>query len=161
MLVVLGRICPRRQNRTIGRRQSRASSGIEAATYSCMLGIIERDDHFEGVTTYDDLYNAQWRYLNDRCGADTCPPPADHEGSTFPIPRTTNADARGLARYWRGVVAAADAVPSHEFLRTVDDVERLTAGATPSDLYAQNNELWRALKRVATRRQIVGLARAA
>ncbi len=126
-----------------------------------MLGINERDDHFEDVTTYNDLYNAQWRYLNDRCGADTRPPPADGEGSSFPIPRTTNADALGLAKYWMTVVMAAEVMPSQDFLRTVDDVQRLTTGATPSDVYSQNNELWRALKQVATPQRIIGFKRAA
>jgi len=136
--------------------------GIEAAQHECMLGISERDDHFEGVTTYDDLYNAQWRYLNDRCGADTRPPPIDCEGSSFPIPRTTNADVRGLVQYWMSVIVAAEVMPTQDFQRTADDVERLTSGATPSDVYSQNNELWRALKRVATPQRIVsGFARAA
>ncbi|MBA2538989.1 MAG: hypothetical protein H0V17_05085 [Deltaproteobacteria bacterium] len=126
-----------------------------------MLGINERDEHFEGVTTYNDLYNAQWRYLNDRCGADTRPPPVDHEGSSFPIPRTTNADARGLVEYWLSVIVAAEAMPSQDFIRTAHDVDRLTSGATPSDVYSQNNELWRALKRVATPQRIIGFARAA
>jgi hypothetical protein len=124
-----------------------------------MLGISERDDHFEGVTTYNDLYNAQWRYLNDRCGADSCPPPPDHEGSTFPIPRTTNADARELVQCWMRVIVDAEAMPSQGWWRAVEDVARLTSGATPTDVYSLNNELWRALKQVATLQWI--LARAA
>lgn len=125
-----------------------------------MLGISDRDDHFVGVTTYNDLYNAQWRYLNDRCGADTLPLPGDHEEAAFPIPRTTNADVRGLVQYWMTVVVAAEAMPTQDFLRTIEDFERLTAGAVASEIYAQNTELWHALKRVATHEQI-GFARAA
>lgn len=123
-----------------------------------MLGIRDHGDHFDDITTYDDLYNAQWRCLNDRCGADTRLPPADDEGSAFPIPRTTNAEVRGLVQYWTSVVIAADTMPTQDWIRTVDDFERLTAGAAASDVYVQNNELWRALQRVATSERIVRAA---
>lgn len=119
-----------------------------------MFGISDHDDTFEDITTYHDLYNAQWRCLNERCGADTRLPPAGDEGSAFPIPRSTNADARGLVQYWTSVVVAADAMPTQDFLRTVDDFERLTAGVAASDVYSQNNELWRALQRLATPERI-------
>ena len=55
--------------------------------------------HFDGVQTYDDLYNAEFKYLRDLRGFDQMKPDGGAAGVERPIPRTTNADvhrARGL-----------------------------------------------------------------
>jgi len=117
--------------------------------YLDMLGMNERDGHFEGVTTYHDLYNAQWRYLNDRRGADTMAPTPGHEGSSFPIPRATNADVRKLVSYWSGVAASVDPIIADDWQRTVDKFELLTKNTTPGEMYSGNNDLWHVLQKFA------------
>ncbi len=56
--------------------------------------------HFDGVQTFDDLYNAQFKYLRDLRGVDTMKPDAGAPGVERPIPRTTNGDVIALADYW-------------------------------------------------------------
>lgn len=109
-----------------------------------MIGMNEQDGHFDGVTSYRDLYNAQWRYLNDKRGADT-QASTDRAGS-FPIPRATNEDVRALVSYWSGVLRGK---VSNVWTRTVEDVERLTRSATPSAVYSNNTDLWHVLKAIA------------
>jgi len=106
--------------------------------------------HFAGVKTWDDLYLAQFKYLRDQRGVDQLAAPPGMAGGTKPIPRTTNADVIALSDFWGPRLDDARAIMGRESVvkrwRGVTvDVDRLARDAPPGDVYAKNNEFWRAL----------------
>ncbi len=111
-----------------------------------MYGLVHGEGDFEDVTTYRDLYNAQWRYIADRRGTDTMMPPAQLEGSAFPIPRATNADVLGIVTYWADALASS--TDAH-WQRVAAEALLASKAGFPSAVYANNNELWRVLQKVA------------
>lgn len=106
--------------------------------------------HFDGVQTFDDLYNAQFKHLRDLRGFDKMKPDGGVPGAERPIPRTTNADVIALADYWTKQLAdvktvfGADSV-TKTWRTATADVNALARGADPSAVYAKNNAFWRAL----------------
>ena len=110
--------------------------------------------HFDGVQSYDDLYNAQFKYLRDLRGVDTVKPDAGATGVERPIPRTTNADVIALADYWTRQLADVKPVMgtagvTATWRAATADVVQLARGAAPSAVYAKNNAFWRALSHTA------------
>jgi len=61
--------------------------------------------HFDNIKTYDDLYNAQLKFLKQKRGTDPRDQPAGFSGGNRDIPRTTNADVLQLATYWASALA--------------------------------------------------------
>ena len=107
--------------------------------------------HFDGVKTFDDLYIDQLKYLRDLRGSDKLQAPQGFGGGERPIPRTTNADVIALADYWTKQLADAKQVMGHDAVEkswraAVADIDQLARKASPSAVYAKNNEFWRALQ---------------
>ena len=110
--------------------------------------------HFDGVQTFDDLYNAQFKYLCDLRGFDRMKPDGGAPGAERQIPRTTNADVVALADYWTKQLADVKTVFGTESVTktwraATADVNALARGAEPSAVYAKNNAFWRALSTTA------------
>lgn len=110
--------------------------------------------HFEGIKTYDGLWEAQRKYLADRRGFDWLPPPPGFGGSELDIPRSTNADVLQLATYWTHALANTRHLMGYDGVAAkwrvaLADVNRLAKTGKPDDVYPMNNELWRAALRVA------------
>jgi hypothetical protein len=106
--------------------------------------------HFDDVKTFDDLYLAEYKHLREKRGADNLAAPAGVAGAQKPIPRATNADVIELATYWSKQLANAKHVMGHDSMEArwktiAADVEKLAKSAKPEDVYAKNNEFWRAL----------------
>ena len=110
--------------------------------------------HFEGVRTFDDLYNAQRRHLGALRGFDRLRPDGGVPGPERPIPRTTNADVVALADYWTRQLADVKTVMGTAGVTTqwraaVADVNSLARHGDPNAVYAHNNAFWRALQQTA------------
>ncbi|MFT3695815.1 MAG: hypothetical protein QM831_21950 [Kofleriaceae bacterium] len=111
--------------------------------------------HFDGVKTFDDLYQAEFDYLRDLRGVDMMKPDSGRSGWERPIPRTTNADVIALADYWTPQLANARKLMGTEsvteFWRSAKtDVDQLARTASdPNAVYAKNNNFWRALANTA------------
>ena len=104
--------------------------------------------HFDGIATYDDLFNAQLKFLIDKRGSDTLDQPPGFMGGSRPIPRTTNSDVLQLATYWTNELAKVKHVFGHDgvvarWTPVVADVDKLAKPGKPDDVYAKNNEFWR------------------
>ncbi|HTR56466.1 MAG TPA: hypothetical protein VMJ10_37590 [Kofleriaceae bacterium] len=103
---------------------------------------------FDGIKTYDDMWNAQRKFLADKRGADKLPPPAGMGGSDMTIPRSTNADVLQLATYWTTQLANAKQVLGYKtavdkWHAAIADVDQLVKSGKPDDVYPKNNEFWR------------------
>ena len=110
--------------------------------------------HFDGVQTYDDLYNAEFKYLRDLRGFDQMKPDGGAAGVERPIPRTTNADVIALADYWTAQLADVKRIMGTDgvtatWRAATADVDQLAHGADPNAVYAKNNSFWRALSTTA------------
>lgn len=110
--------------------------------------------HFDGVQTFDDLYNAQFIYLRDLRGFDRMKPDGDATGVERPIPRTTNADVRALADYWTEQLAGVKHVMGGDHVvdtwnAVIAEVDQLAHHGDPSAVYLKNNAFWRALQQTA------------
>ena len=110
--------------------------------------------HFDHIKTYDDLYNAQLKFLRGKRGTDALDPPPDFTGGMRDIPRTTNADVLQLATYWATHLADVKHVFGHagvvaRWTRVLADVDKLAKSGKPDAVYAKNNEFWRELQQVA------------
>ena len=110
--------------------------------------------HFDGIATYDDLFNAQLKFLIEKRGSDTLDQPPGFMGGSRPIPRTTNSDVLQLATYWSNELAKVKHVFGHDsvvarWTPVVGDVDKLAKPGKPDDVYAKNNEFWRELQEVA------------
>jgi hypothetical protein len=108
-------------------------------------GAIER---FDGIKTFDDMWNAQRKFLADKRGSDKLPPPAGMGGGDVLIPRSTNADVLQLATYWTTQLANAKQVMGYKtavdkWHAAIADVDHLAKGSKPDAVYAKNNEFWR------------------
>lgn len=112
---------------------------------------------FAGVDSLDKLYQAQRQYLANTRGADRRDPsPGMPGGGGMIIPRTTNADALQLARFWSALLrlpqaraASGYTTASQQWRAALDQVAKLTAYTSPTALYPQNHVFWRALAQVA------------
>jgi len=110
--------------------------------------------HFDGIHTFDDLYNAQFKYLRDLRGSDKMKPDAGMAGVERTIPRTTNADVVALADYWTKQLAdvkdimGTDAVTASWRAATAD-VDQAARRPDPNAVYAKNNAFWRAMSQTA------------
>jgi hypothetical protein len=109
---------------------------------------------FDGVRTFDDLFNAQRRYLTELRGFDRLRPDGDAPGPEKLIPRTTNADVVALADYWTKQLADAKTVfgaagVTARWRATLADVNTLARRHDPDATYAKNNAFWRALQETA------------
>ncbi|MEP6866756.1 MAG: hypothetical protein ABJE66_39455, partial [Deltaproteobacteria bacterium] len=69
--------------------------------------------HFDNIKTYDELYNAQLKFLKGKRGTDSFEQPPGHTGGKRDIPRTTNADVLQLATYWATQLADVKHVFGH------------------------------------------------
>jgi hypothetical protein len=103
---------------------------------------------FDGIKTYDDMWNAQRKFLADKRGSDKVAPPAGMGGGEMIIPRSTNADVLQLATYWTTQLAKAKQVMGYKtaldkWHAAIADVDHLAKGAKPDAAYAKNNEFWR------------------
>lgn len=110
--------------------------------------------HFDDVKTFDDLYNAQRRYLGELRGVDRMPPDGGAPGSERQIPRTTNADVIALADYWTKQLADVKTVMgttgvTQAWRVAVVDVNTLARTGDPNAVYAKNNAFWRVLQPTA------------
>jgi hypothetical protein len=110
--------------------------------------------HFDGIKTYDDLFNAQLKLLRERRGEDSLDQPAGFSGGKRPIPRTTNADVLQLATYWSSELAKVKHTMGHDGVVTrwtpvLADVDKLAKPGKADAVYAKNNEFWRELQEVA------------
>lgn len=110
--------------------------------------------HFDNIKTYDDLYNAQLKFLWEKRGFDQLDQPAGFSGGNRKIPRTTNSDVLQLAAYWSKQLEDVKHVFGHDgvvarWKPIAADVEKLAKTGAPDAVYAKNNELWRGLQEVA------------
>ena len=110
--------------------------------------------HFDNIKTYDDLYNAQLRFLKEKRGTDARDQPPGFSGGKRDIPRTTNADVLQLATYWSNELAKVKHVFGHDgvvarWAPVVADVDKLAKPGKPDAVYAKNNEFWREMQEVA------------
>lgn len=110
--------------------------------------------HFDGIQTFDDLYNAQFKYLREQRGFDNQKPDGGAAGVERQIPRTTNADVVALADYWTKQlddvksVMGTDGVTATWRAATAD-VDQLARRADPNTVYTKNNAFWRAMSQTA------------
>jgi len=110
--------------------------------------------HFDGIQTFDDLYNAQFKYLRDLRGFDLMKPDAGTPGADRNIPRTTNADVVALADYWTKQLGDVKDIMGTEYVTKMwraatADVDQLARHADPNAVYTKNNAFWRALQTTA------------
>lgn len=111
--------------------------------------------HFDGIQTFDDLYNAEFKYLRDLRGFDLMKPDAGMAGVERNIPRTTNADVIALADYWTKQLGDVKDIMGTDYVTKVwraatADVDQVARrAADPSAVYAKNNAFWRALSTTA------------
>jgi hypothetical protein len=110
--------------------------------------------HFDNVKTFDDLYIEQYKYLRDTRGADELAPEPGMGGTTYKIPRTTNADVIALADYWSKQLADVKEVMGHagvvkNWKAALADVDQLARKGDPNAVYPKNNGFWRTLKNTA------------
>jgi hypothetical protein len=104
--------------------------------------------HFDGIKTFDDLWNAQRKYLADKRGSDKLPPPAGMGGGDMVIPHSTNQDVLQIATYWSDQLAKAKHVMGYDtavakWKGAMADVDKLAKPGKPTDVYPKNNEFWR------------------
>jgi len=110
--------------------------------------------HFDGIQTFDDLYNAQFKYLRELRGVDQMMPDAGSSGVERLIPRTTNADVIALADYWTKQLAGVKDIMGTEgvtrlWRAATTDVDQIARRADPNAVYPKNNAFWRALSTTA------------
>ena len=110
--------------------------------------------HFDGIQTFDDLYNAEFKYLRELRGDDKMQPDPGMSGVERTIPRTNNADVIALADYWtRQLSDVKDIMGTDAVTKTwraaMADVDRLARRADPNAVYTKNNAFWRALSQTA------------
>jgi hypothetical protein len=110
--------------------------------------------HFDGIQTFDDLYNAEFKYLRELRGDDKMQPDPGMSGVERTIPRTTNADVIALGDYWtRQLSAVKDIMGTDAVTKTwraaMADVDQLARRAEPTAVYTKNNAFWRALSQTA------------
>ena len=110
--------------------------------------------HFDGIQTFDDLYNAEFKYLRDLRGFDNLMPDAGTAGVERQIPRTTNADVTALTDYWAKQLDDVKDIMGTERVTAMwraatADVDRLARSADPNAVYTKNNAFWRALSQTA------------
>lgn len=116
--------------------------------------------HFDGIRTYDELYQAQYKYLLEQRGFDELePPPYDEKsygslGIKKKIPRTTNTDVLALAGYWGKQLDDVKEVFGHEGIEKrwaflMADLGKHAMYGNPTAIYPENNRFWRCLKDTA------------
>ncbi len=116
--------------------------------------------HFDGVRTFDELYNAQYKYLLELRGYDELdPPPFDENsygglGVKKKIPRTTNTDVLALAGYWGKQLQDVKEVFGHVGIekrwdRLMTDLGKHAMYGNPTTTYVENNRFWRCLSDTA------------
>lgn len=110
--------------------------------------------HFDGVKTFDDLFNEQFKYLRELRGADKMKPDAGAAGPDKFIPRTTNADVIALADYWSKQLASVKKVfgaagVEERWRAAMADVDAVARKGDPNAIYPKNNAFWRALQQTA------------
>jgi hypothetical protein len=110
--------------------------------------------HFDGVKTFDDLFNAQLKYLRELRGADETMPEPGMVGGKRQTPRTTNADVIALTDYWtkqlasvKRVFGAAEVEQRWKAARA--DVDAVARPGDPNAVYPKNNGFWRDLQHTA------------
>ena len=121
--------------------------------------------HFDNVKTYDDLYNAQFKFLRDLRGYDDKnPEPGMGGGNNKRIPRTTNGDVILLADYWskqlsdvKEVFGAAGV--EKRWKDALVDIDTIARKGDPNALYPKNNGFWRALLDTAIHTAVAELLR--
>jgi len=109
--------------------------------------------HFD-VSSFDELYSAQFNYLREQRGADDKEPEPGMVGFKRPIPRSTNADVIALADYWTKQLNSVKKVFGHDGVAqrwklALADVDALARKGTPSAIYAKNNAFWRQMSELA------------
>lgn len=116
--------------------------------------------HFDNIHTYDELYNAHYKYLLELRGWDEMDPPPYAEtsygalGIAKKIPRTTNTDVLALAGYWGKQLDDAKEIFGHagieqRWSRLMADVGKYAMSGNPTATYPENNRFWRCLKDTA------------
>jgi len=110
--------------------------------------------HFDGVRTFEDLFNAQHKHLSELRGSDKLDPPPGLGGGTRIIPRTTNSDVIQLADYWTKQLKSVKRVFGHKavedrWYQAVGHVNFLARAGNPDAAYPNNNVFWRALQNTA------------
>ena len=103
---------------------------------------------------FDDLYNAQFKYLREQRGFDNLRPDGGAAGVERQIPRTTNADVVALADYWTSQLADVKSVMGTDGVTATwraasADVDQLARRGDPNAVYTKNNAFWRALSTTA------------
>lgn len=110
--------------------------------------------HFDGVKTFDDLYNAQAKHLRELRGFDKLDPEPGGSGGVRSIPRSTNADVIQLADYWTKRLGSIKHVMGHDavvkrWTTALADVNAIARTGNPDAVYSKNNAFWRALQATA------------
>jgi hypothetical protein len=110
--------------------------------------------HFDGVKTFDDLFNAQFKYMRELRGEDELMPEPGMVGGKRHTPRTTNADVVALADYWtrqlasvKRVFGAAEVEQRWKAARA--EVDATARPGDPNAVYPKNNGFWRDLQHTA------------
>ena len=112
------------------------------------------------VKLFSDLYIEQYKHLRDTRGADELGPEPMNDnaygmgGTTYKIPRTTNADVIALADYWTRQLNDVKKVFGHDgvvrrWKLALVDVDQIARKSDPNALYPKNNGFWRELKNTA------------
>lgn len=109
---------------------------------------------FEGVRTFEDMFNAQHKHLSELRGSDKLDPPPGIGGGKRIIPRTTNSDVIQLADYWTKHLKSVKRVFGHKGVedrwhQAVGHVNFLARAGNPDAVYPNNNVFWRALQNTA------------
>ena len=109
--------------------------------------------HFD-VSSFDELYSAQFNYLREQRGANDKDPEPGMVGFKRSIPRSTNADVVALADYWTRQLDSVKKVFGHEGVAqrwklALADVDALARKSAPSAIYPKNNAFWRQMSEVA------------
>jgi hypothetical protein len=110
--------------------------------------------HFDGVKSFDDLFNAQLKYLSELRGVDETMPEPGMVGGKRKTPRTTNGDVVALTDYWtkqlasvKRVFGAAEVEQRWKDARA--EVDATARTADPNAVYPKNNGFWRDLQHTA------------
>jgi hypothetical protein len=126
--------------------------------------------HVISESSDEKMWDGQQAEMIKRYGFDVREPTAGMMGRPMKVPRTTNAEAVGIADYWTKQLQAfivktvlGDTTnsmgldgQSKRWSAVLDDIEHLARAGKPDEVYAKNHELWREALGLATNLSVWG-----